>query len=262
MDIVSLLLAGVTAGMLAGLLGIGGGTIIVPVIVIILDAQSVSADVMIKIAVGTSLATIAVSALPSIYVHHRKGAIEWPVVRRLTPWIMAGAIVGVVIVDLLPGKILHIAFIGFLFIAAIRTLAGTVEGKRQLPGLAGMAGIGLVNGVISSMMGIAGGVINVPFFSYCSMPIRRAVATAATVGMPLALISTVSYAITGQNEAGLPESSIGYINLPIFAGVVSASVLFAPLGARLAHIIPERTLGLLFSLFLLVMAGRMIWSLL
>lgn len=257
----SLLLAGAIAGMLAGLLGIGGGTIIVPVIVIVLEAKGVSADVLIKIAVGTSLATIAISALPSIYIHHRKGAIQWPVFWQLTPWVLAGTIIGAISVDLLPGRVLYIAFVVFLVIAALRAAIGTVGGRRKLPGLPGMAGIGLANGIVSSMMGIGGGMINVPFFSYCSMPVRNAVATAAAIGMPLAVVSAISYAIMGLDEAGIPENSIGYINLPIFAGVVSASVLFAPLGAKLAHVIPERALNIFFSLFLFAMVVRMVWPL-
>ncbi len=262
MDVMSLLLAGAVAGTLAGLLGIGGGTIIVPVIVIVLEAEGVSTDVLIKIAVGTSLATIAVSALPSIYIHNRKGAIDWFVFWRLTPWILAGTVIGTITVDLLPGQALYIAFVVFLVIAALHAMTGTVGGRRKLPGLPGMAGVGLINGVISSMMGIGGGVINVPFFSYCSMPVRNAVATAAAIGMPLAMVSTISYAIMGLDESGIPENSIGYINLPAFAGVVSASILFAPLGAKLAHAIPEQALNIFFSLFLFTMAGRMIWPLL
>ncbi len=262
MDVTSLLLAGAVAGTLAGLLGIGGGTIIVPVIVIVLGAEGVSADVMIKVAVGTSLATIAVSALPSIYIHHRQGAIEWPVFWQLMPGILLGTVIGAITVDLLPGRVLYIAFVVFLVIAALRAAIGTVGGRRKLPGLQGMVGMGFVNGIISSMMGIGGGVMNVPFFTYCSMPVRNAVATAAAAGMPLAFVSAIIYAIMGLDEFGIPESSIGYINLPSFAGVVSASFLFAPLGAKLTHAIPERALDIFFSLFLLFIAGRMLWPLL
>ena len=261
MDVTGLLLAGAVAGTLAGLFGIGGGTIIVPVIVIALGAEGVSADVGIKIAVGTSLATIAVVALPSIYIHHRQGAIEWSVFWQLMPWILLGAVVGAVIVDLLPGRVLYIVFVVFLVIAALNAAIGTVGGRRNLPGLPGMAGMGLVNGAVSSMMGIGGGVMNVPFFTYCSMPVRNAVATAAATGMPLAFVSAVVYAIVGLDEFGIPENSFGYINLPVFAGIVSAGLLFAPLGARLAHVLPERALEVFFSLFLLVMAGRMVWPL-
>lgn len=261
MEIVTLLIAGAIAGTLAGLLGIGGGIIIVPVISLILTAQGVSADVIIKVAVGTSLATIMVTAMSSVYAHNKKGAVDWQIFKVLTPWILLGTVLGTIIVDLMPGKILYVAFIVFLYAAATRLAIGNIVGKHKLPGTPGMAIVGTINGTISAMMGIGGGVINVPFMTYCSVPIKRAIATAASIGLPLAAVSAVGFAITGQNETGIPTASIGYINLPIFASVVSSSILFAPLGARLAHTLPERTLNIFFSIFLYIMASSMAWAL-
>ena len=262
MEIITLLIAGALAGTMAGLFGIGGGTIIVPVIALVLESQGiVSSDKIIKIAVGTSLATIMVTAITSVYAHHRKKAVDWQIFKVLTPWILAGTVVGTIIVDIMPGDILYVAFIVFLYAAATRLAVGNIEGVRQLPGLFGMAVMGLLNGVVSAMMGIGGGVINVPFFTYCSVPIKRAIATAAAIGLPLATVSAIGFVITGLNETDLPPASFGYINLPIFASVVSSSVLFAPLGAKLAHALPERVLNIFFSIFLYIMATSMVWTL-
>ena len=261
MEIVTLLVAGAIAGTLAGLLGIGGGIIIVPVVSLILEAQGVSTDIVIKVAVGTSLATIMITAISSVYAHNRKGAVDWDIFKALTPWILLGTVFGTVIVDIMPGEILYIAFIIFLYAAATRLAIGNVIGKHQLPGTAGMAAVGTVNGTVSAMMGIGGGVINVPFLTYCSVPIKRAIATAASIGLPLATVSAIGFSISGQNEQGIPPASIGYINLPIFASVVASSIIFAPLGAKLAHTLPERTLNICFSIFLYIMASIMVWRL-
>jgi len=262
LELITLLAAGALAGTMAGLLGIGGGTIIVPVVALVLESQGVSKDVIIKVAVGTSLATIMVTAISSVYTHHRKGAVDWQLFKVLTPWILAGTVVGTILVDIMSGDILYIAFIIFLYLAATRLAIGNIRGTRNLPGLPGMATVGTINGVVSAMMGIGGGVINVPFFTYCSVPIKRAIATAAAIGLPLATVSAIGFVITGLNESGLPKASLGYVNLPIFASVVSASFVFAPLGAKLAHALPERALNVFFSIFLYVMASSMVWSLL
>ena len=262
MDILILLFAGALAGIMAGLLGIGGGTIIVPVIALVLETQGIEKEVIIKVAVGTSLATIMFTAISSVMAHHSRGAVDWPLFKVLTPWILGGTVVGTIIVDILPGEILYVAFIVFLYMAATRLAIGNIRGSRDLPGLTGMATIGSINGIISAMMGIGGGVINVPFFTYCSVPIKRAIATAAAIGLPLATVSAIGFVIIGLNETGLPKASLGYVNLPILASVVSASIIFAPLGAKLAHALPERVLNMSFSAFLYLMASSMVWSLL
>ena len=138
---------------------------------------------------------------------------------------------------------------------------GRIQGQRPLPGKAGMAFMGTINGVISAMMGIGGGVINVPFLSYCSVPVKHAIATAAAIGLPLATMAAAGYALMGMDEANIPPGSIGYINIPIFIGVVSASFLFAPLGAKLAHQLPDRALTIFFAAFLFVLASRMAYTL-
>jgi uncharacterized membrane protein YfcA len=159
------------------------------------------------------------------------------------------------------GRVLYVAFVVFLYVAALLMAVGRIQGKRELPGSMGMAFMGSANGIVSAMMGIGGGVINVPFLSYCSVPVKHAIATAAAIGLPLATVGAAGYALTGLNEANIPSGSIGYINIPIFIGVVSASFLFAPLGAKLAHQLPDRALTIFFASFLFILASRMAYTL-
>jgi uncharacterized membrane protein YfcA len=257
-----LLVAGAFSGLVAGLFGVGGGVVIVPVLTLLFESQGVDPAVVIKVAVGTSLATIVVTSISSIYSHHRRGAVDWPIWRRIVPGILVGALAGAFIVDLMPGQVLYLAFVAFLYLMALRMFFGQVGGHRPLPGTPGISGGGVVIGVISALMGIGGGTLSVPFLTYCSVPVKRAVATAAAIGLPIALSSTAGMLYTGLDESGLPEGSIGYVNLPAFGGIVVASVLFAPLGARLAHRLPDRWLKRAFALFLVLMASRMAYRLL
>jgi uncharacterized membrane protein YfcA len=156
---------------------------------------------------------------------------------------------------------LYIAFIVFLFAISLQMATSRVSAHRDLPGRAALAGTSVVVGVVSALMGIGGGAMHVPFLSYCGVPVKRAIATAAAVGFPLAVSATIGYVVGGLDEAGIPSGSLGYVNLPVFGGVVAASLLFAPLGATLAHKLPDLLLRRLFAMFLFVLAGRMAYRL-
>jgi uncharacterized membrane protein YfcA len=257
MDLVALLLAGALAGTAAGLLGIGGGVIIVPVLSLVFEAEGVSPEIIIKVAVGTSLATIAVTAISSVWAHHRRGAVRWPLVRTMTPGVVTGSLIGAWLADIIPGYWLTMGFIVFLILVSIQMAIGPVSAYRNLPGPRILQGVSSLVGCISALMGIGGGALHVPYLSWCGVPVKQAIATAAAIGFPLALASTVGFVITGQDETGLPLHSLGYVNLPAFAGVVAASILFAPLGARLAHQLPDQVIKRLFALFLFLLALRM-----
>ena len=262
MDLPVLLLSGAVAGTLAGLLGIGGGVIIVPIVTLLFEGHGVPHGMAIKMALGTSLATIVVTAISSIYTHNRKGAVDWGLFRTMGPAVFVGSLVGAWLADIIPGDILYIAFIGFLFAVSIQMAIGRVSAHSTLPGRAGLAGVSTLVGIVSALMGIGGGAMHVPFLSYCGVPVKRAIATAAAVGLPLSVSATIGYIIGGLDEAGVPPASIGYVNLPVFGGVVAASLLFAPLGATLAHKLPDLLLRRLFAVFLFVLASRMAYKLL
>lgn len=260
MEWLALLLAGTVAGLVAGLFGVGGGIIIVPVLALLYEAQAIDPQVLIKVAVGTSLATIVFTAVTSTLAHHRRGAVDWAVFRQIVPGILIGALIGAWIVDRISGPLLFLLFVVFLYAVAIRMALPKVTAHRGLPGAAGMAATGTGIGLVSALMGIGGGTMSVPFLSYCSVPIKRAIGTAAAIGFPIAAASTLAFVVAGQNEPGLPAGSLGYVHLPAMATIVLASFVFAPLGARLAHALPDSVLKRAFAVFLLILATRMAWS--
>jgi uncharacterized membrane protein YfcA len=261
MDLPLLLFSGAVAGMLAGLLGIGGGVIIVPIVTLLFESHGITQGLAIKLALGTSLATIMVTAVASIATHHRKGAVDWELFRIMAPGVVVGSFLGAWLADIIPGRTLYLGFIVFLFVVSLQMALGRVTAHRPLPSTAGLVGTATGVGTLSALMGIGGGAMHVPFLSYCGVPVKRAIATAAAVGLPLAASATVGFVYGGLDEAGLPAGSVGYVNLPIFGGVVAASLLFAPLGASLAHRLPDLLLRRLFASFLFVLAARMAYNL-
>ncbi|MCB1866481.1 MAG: sulfite exporter TauE/SafE family protein [Chromatiales bacterium] len=260
MQLLTLLAAGAAAGTAAGLLGIGGGVIIVPVLSLVFAAEGVDPAILIKVAVGTSLATIVVTAISSVWAHHRRGAVRWNLVRVMTPGVVVGSLFGAWLADLVPAYWLTIAFIVFLVGVALQMAWGPVRAHGELPGPMRLRGVSAVVGSISALMGIGGGALHVPYLSWHGVPVKQAIATAASIGFPLALASSIGFVLTGLDEPNLPPHSLGYINLPAFAGVVTASILFAPLGARLAHRLPDKVLKRSFAVFLFILAMRMAYD--
>jgi uncharacterized membrane protein YfcA len=250
---------GALAGTLAGLLGIGGGIIIVPVLALVFGHQGVDTSVLMHTAIGTSLATIVVTSLSSIRAHQRRGAIQWEVFRRITPGIIAGGFIGAAIAEQLPGETLRFAFAIFmLLVAAQMAFGGAAKPHRKLPGRAGMVLAGTLIGTVASLMGVGGGSMSVPFLTWCNMAVRNAVATSAAIGLPIALAGSAGFIISGWSAAARPAWSVGYINLPAFLGIVVASTLFAPFGAKLAHTIPEKLLKRIFAVFLTVLGIKLL----
>jgi uncharacterized membrane protein YfcA len=259
MELLILLSMGALAGTLAGLLGIGGGVIIVPVLAMVFQHQGVAIDVLMHVSIGTSLATIVVTSLSSIRAHQKRGAIDWSVFRRITPGIIVGGFLGSVLADAIPGEELRVLFAIFMFLVATQMMiAGTPAPHRKLPPWPGMLTAGVVIGAIASLMGVGGGAMSVPFMTWCNVHIRQAVATSAAIGFPIALAGAAGFMITGWENELLPPWSAGYVNLPAFTGIVVASILFAPLGAKLAHTIPPTMLKRTFAVLLYVLGTRML----
>jgi len=259
MELLILLSMGALAGTLAGLLGIGGGVIIVPVLAMVFQHQGVAIDVLMHVSIGTSLATIVVTSLSSIRAHQKRGAIDWSVFRRITPGIIVGGFLGSVLADAIPGEELRVLFAIFMFLVATQMMiAGTPAPHRTLPQTPGILAVGVVIGAIAALMGVGGGAMSVPFMTWCNVHIRQAVATSAAIGFPIALAGAAGFMITGWGNELLPPWSAGYINLPAFTGIVVASILFAPLGAKLAHTIPPTMLKRTFAILLYVLGTRML----
>jgi len=251
---------GAFAGTLAGLFGVGGGLVIVPVLVWLFLQAGIHSEVIMHLAIGTSLATIVFTSISSVYAHHRRGAVQWRAVAQLTPGIVLGAWLGAVIADSLPSGNLRLVFGVFeLLVATQMGLALKVSPHRTLPGKVGMGVAGGVIGTISAVVGIGGGTMTVPFLQWCNIEMRQAVATSAACGLPIAVAGALGFVVSGWNEQHLPVWSSGYLYWPAFVGIVVASVLFAPLGARLAHSLPAAQLKRYFALFLAFLGIRMLF---
>jgi len=252
---------GLVVGFVAGLLGVGGGLIIVPVLIMLLHTHGQAVGMEPQLALGTSLATILFTSLSSVRAHHRRGAVEWPLVRRIAPGIVFGTLAGAALAARMPATVLKIFFVVFLFYAAIQMwLDFKPAPHRGLPGRMGTSLAGGVIGVVSSWVGIGGGTLSVPFMLWHNVPLHRAIATSAAIGFPIAFAGAAGYVLGGSTASGLPAGSLGFVYLPALAGIVLGSVLTAPLGARTAHRLPVRPLKRVFALLLFTLALRMVWT--
>ncbi len=253
------LMLGTVTGLLAGLFGIGGGLVIVPVLVFIFTAQGYTADVMMQMALGTSLATISVTAIASIWGHQRHRAILWPVCLRLTPGIVIGAALGVAFAELAGSGALRYVFVTFVLVIALQMILGLQPPpSRSLPGAVGMTAAGTVIGSLSMLVGIGGGTLTTPFLLWCNTPLRNAIATSAACGLPIAVAGTLAYLVAGLGAADLPPGNTGYIHWPAAGAIAASSVLTAPFGAHLTHTLPVSLLKRLFALLLVAVAVRML----
>lgn len=260
---VAMLGVGVFAGVLAGLLGVGGGIIIVPGLFQLFAFMDVELSVRMHLAVGTSLSTIIVTSISSLRSHHRRGAVDWQLLRSFGPSVAVGVLAGTAIAGVVSGAALTTVFaVMALFVAWYMGFApDNLRLARQLPGGARRAGIGGVIGAVSAMVGIGGGSLTVPTLVLCNYPIRQAVGTSAAVGLIIAVPGTAGFMLSGQGVEGLPPLSIGYVNLVGFAILVPVTWLAAPWGAKLAHWIRPRLLRLCFAAFLFVVSIRLFASL-
>ncbi len=259
-----LVVMGGLAGVMAGLLGIGGGALIVPVLVMVFERQGVNPAIIMQLALGTSLATIVFTAISSVLAHQKRGAVNWALFWQITPGIVVGTLLGSFVADALSSQALRWMFVVFMFAVAAQMSRGTMvtAAHAKLPGRTGVSIAGSIIGVASALFGIGGGSLSVPFQTWCGVPAKQAVATSSAIGLPIALAGTVGYVTAGFGEAGLPPWSIGYVVLPAFAGVVAGSTLAAPFGARLAHRLSDATLRRVFALFVTLLGLRMLWGLL
>ncbi len=255
------LILGAFAGTMAGLLGIGGGLIIVPALAAIFVSQNLPGDIIMHLALGTSLATIVVTSLSSIRTHHSHHAVLWPIVRQLAPGILIGAWLGGWLAGQMTTAWLKPIFGIFELLVALHLLSGKqVEEHKNLPGPVVMNSAGGLIGMISAIVGIGGGTLTVPFLVWNGTAIRKAIATAAACGLPIAVSGALSYAVVGWGLPQLPEHTLGYIHLPAFLGIIITSALFAPLGARLTHRLPVQSLKKIFAFFLLLVAAKLLTS--
>jgi len=250
---------GAIAGILAGLLGIGGGLVIVPMLVYVFAINNIPQELTMHLALATSMASIMFTSVSSFMAHHRRGAVHWAVVRRIVAGILLGTFLGSYIASAMSTNVLKLLFIIFLYFVSIQLLLGKKpKGSRELPGRGGMFAAGNVIGVVSSLVGIGGGSLSVPFMLWCNIRVHQAIGTSAAIGLPIAVSGTLGYILNGWNVASLPHYSIGYVYLPALVGIAAISVLTAPLGVRLAHSLPVDRLKRIFALLLLGVGTKML----
>lgn len=256
------LLTGAVAGFFAGLLGVGGGVVVVPVLTMIFAAQGFPANEVLHLALGTSIATILFTSLSSLRAHHAHRAVLWPVIRDLTPGILVGTLLGALLAARISSRALSIFFVAFMIFVAVQMIANLrPKPSRNLPGRLGLSVAGSVIGAVASLAAMGGGALTVPYLIWCNVRPHLAIGTSAAVGLPIAVGGTIGYIWNGWGHPGLPAGSLGFIYLPALAIILVASVLAAPLGVRLAHRLPVLVLKRIFAGLLLVLSTKMLWSL-
>jgi len=260
---ISYLALGAIAGFLAGMFGVGGGLRLVPVLLLLFDAQKFPAEHLMLLALGTSMAAILFTSLSSLREHHRHGAVNWSVVRNITPGILLGTAIGALLAASIPTRGLAIFFAMFVYLVAAQILLDVrPHPSRQLPGATGMTLTGIFTGWLSSLVSIGGGSIVVPFLVLCNVPLRKAIGTSAAIGFPVAVGGTLGYVLTGINFPALPAPSLGFVYLPALFWIALASVITAPLGAKATHQMKVGLLRKLFAVLLIALATKLLWKVL
>lgn len=254
--------AGLAAGLLAGLLGVGGGIVVVPVLFHLFTLLGIDESVRMHVAVATSLATIIPTAMSSTRAHYKRGNVDAPLLATLTPGLVLGVVIGGIVSGRVTGATLTLIFaVIALLVAANMSLRKQPKIIADaLPGRLARTGIGAVIGSLSTMMGIGGGTLSVPTLSAFNYPLLRAVGTAAAIGLIIAIPGVITFMIVGAGVPERPPGSIGYVNLVGFALIVPTTMLAAPWGARLASAIDPKLLRNLFALFLLITSLRMFYD--
>jgi uncharacterized membrane protein YfcA len=257
------LLLGAVAGFLGGMFGIGGGTVLVPVLLLLFEAQHFPAEHAMHLALGSSMAVILFTSVASMRKHHQHGAVEWRVVFGISPGILLGTALGALVAASVSPYYLTIFFALFMCFAASQILLDVKpHAARQLPGIAGLTLMGTATGWISTLVSVGGGTLTVPFLIWCNVPLRHAIGTASAIGFPIAVGGTIGYIATGLHTTNLPAPNLGYVYLPAMLGCAVISVITAPIGAKTAHRTNVAMLRKLFAVMLIGLAVKLLWKVL
>ena len=265
------LATGTLAGVLSGMLGVGGGTIIVAILSAVFIQLGFSPLHIMHLAIGTSLATIVLTSISSARAHNRQHNVDWMLVLKIAPAIIIGALLGSALAAKLHSFWLSLIFAIFILVIATQLLLKNTKKSNSVKiDLSNdfmphrqkyVFFAGLIIGSFSSLVGIGGGSLSVPYLMANKWDMRRAIGTSAAIGLPIALAGALGYLINGLHVAHLPSTSIGFIYLPALIGISLSSILTAPLGAKLAHKLPIPTLRKLFALLLYLVGVNMLWHL-
>lgn len=252
---------GAVVGFFAGLLGVGGGGIMVPILTSLFIAQGFGHEQVVHMALGTSMAGIVLTSAASLRAHHRHGAVRWDVVRGITPGVLLGTFGGTFIAARIDTVPLAIFFVLFMAYVSLQMLINVKpKPARELPGSVGLGAAGAVIGGISALVAIGGGSLSVPFMTWCNVRVQHAIGTSAAIGLPIAVAGTLGYLINGWSASGTPPYTLGYIYLPALVLVSAVSMPMAPVGAALAHKLPVATLKKVFAGVLILLCMKMLHS--
>jgi uncharacterized membrane protein YfcA len=253
---------GAFIGFFAGMLGMGGGGIQVPLTTLAFAAQGFPREHMLHVALGTAMATVIFTSVSSLRAHDRHKAVNWDVLRRLIPGIVVGTGLGTVIARHIPTFPLAVIFTAFvLYMASSMLFNWKPKPTRRLPGPVGLFVVGAVIGVCSALAAMGGATLTIPFLVFCNVPFHTAIGTASAVGFPIAVVGSIGYLVNGWSAAGLPAHSVGFIYLPALVGFTVGSIGLAPIGARLAHRTSERSLKRIFAVVIGALGLKMLVSL-
>lgn len=253
--------AGAFIGILAGLLGIGGGLTLVPVLAALFAAQDFAPDHVVHLALGTAMASIIFTCASSAREHYKLGGVDFGIVLRMAPGIVVGSLASTLASGSIAQKHLALAFTVIVYLGATQMLLNKKPtAARTLPDAGPLFAVGTGIGIICGLVSAGGAFLTVPFMLWCGVPMRTAIGTAAMIGVPLAVVGTIGYLIAGWNVPHLPSDAIGFISVIALIGLVSGSAVTAPFGARLAHRLPVLTLKRIFACLLYVLATRMLFT--
>ncbi len=263
MEYLLYLATGLFTGFLSGLLGIGGGLIIVPVLSYIFMRLGFTAEFIMHMALGTSLAVITFTSIASSRAHHNHQNVDWDIVNKIALGIVLGAFLGSQVAAKFDTRLLKLLFVIYVFLAAFQILSNyTPNPARILPHRPTLNIVGFCIGWISSFVGIGGGTLSVPFLIYCNVNVKRAIGTSSAIGLPIAIAGAIGYWVSGLHIAHLPNHSLGFIYLPAFIIIAFASLISAPVGAVLVQKLSVKKLKKIFALLLIVIGCRMLFGLL
>jgi uncharacterized membrane protein YfcA len=252
---------GLVVGFLSGLLGIGGGIIIVSSLAIMFSAHGFAPGYVMHLALGSSMACIVMSSIVSFRTHDKHGAVDWHVVRSVTPGLLAGVMAGVLIARASSTAVLKYLYLAFTLLVTLQWVLNVKpKPSRELPGRNGLAGFGIVMGTVAGLFGGGGAVLGVPFLTWCNQTMHRAIGTVAALGFPIAIIGTLGYVAAGWGVGGMPPWSLGFVYLPAVVGISLMSMITARWGARTAHRLKGNTLRRIFAVVLVALAAKVALS--
>ena len=252
---------GAFVGFLAGLLGIGGGMTLVPVLAAMFAAQHFAPDHTVHLALGTGMASVVFTSSASVRMHHRLGGVDWSLVRRMGPAMVIGTLLSTALSGWVPQRALALSFAVIVCAGATQILIGRKPSAGHTAfGTPALVAIGLAIGVICGLVSAGGAFMTVPFMLFCGAAMTTAIGTGAALGVPVAVIGTLGFMFSGRHAPDLPPLALGFVYGPALLGIVAGSILTAPWGARAAHRMPVAMLRRIFAGLLYILAAKMAWT--